>query len=290
MIRDSMFGTRAADVERWSDLVVVVRGLNPGPFTGPGTNTYLVGRSASPVLIDTGQGVDGYPVLLAAALRDEFGAERPREILLTHGHRDHQGGVKQLAERFGACPVSKLPWREKDLAAGIPLVEIEDGARIEVDGAHLRAVHCPGHAPDHLCFYLEEERALFTGDVVLGAGTTIIPLEGGDLRAYMASLERILELELARIYPGHGPRIDAPVERVREYIEHRLERERQIMRALRGGATTVQEVVERVYVDTPRALYPAAAQSVLSHLRKLEIERRAQQRVDAGGEAHWSLS
>lgn len=286
MIRDSM-GLRAPDIERWSPRVVVVRGQNPGPFTGPGTNTYLVGEGPRPILIDTGVGLESYLPVLERALREEFGAEGPDQILVTHAHRDHLGGVPALRQRFGPLRVAKLPWPERD--GELPLEAMEDGDVLEAAGVRLRAVHCPGHASDHLCFLLEEERALFTGDVVLGAGTTVIPLDGGDMGLYLDSLRRILDLGPTTIYPGHGPRIDAPDERVREYIEHRTERERQILQAISAGAGTVREVVERVYLDTPRALHAAAAQSVLSHLRKLESEKRARQRIDAAGEACWSL-
>ena len=282
-----MYGLQAPDVERWSSRVVVVRGLNPGPFTGPGTNTYLVGTGSSPILIDTGSGVDGYVPLLEKALRDEFDAARPSQILLTHAHRDHLGGVHTLLRHFGHVPVSKLPWPARDEA--LRITATREGDSFYTDGVRLRALHCPGHAQDHLCFYLEEEQALFTGDVVLGMGTTVIPLEGGDMAAYLASLRRIRQLPLERIYPGHGPKIDDPLARVDAYIEHRAERERQILDAMRAGAATVREMVERIYRETPRSLHAAAAQSVLSHLRKLEAEKRVRPRVDAGGETHWTL-
>jgi len=148
----------------------------------------------------------------------------------------------------------------------------------------------PGHAQDHLCFYLEEEAALFTGDLILGIGTTVIPLEGGDMGLYLQSLEKLLSLELKRIYPGHGPAIDDPYDKIREYLDHRLEREAQIVEAIKAGARTVEQMVERIYVDTPRVLYPAAGQSVLSHLLKLEAEGRAGRRADASGEEYWALS
>jgi glyoxylase-like metal-dependent hydrolase (beta-lactamase superfamily II) len=106
---------------------------------------------------------------------------------------------------------------------------------------------------------------------------------------YLETLERLLNLKADRICPGHGPAIDDPQAKLREYLEHRLEREREIMEAVRGGARTVEQVVERIYTDTPRALWPAAGMSVLSHLLKLERERRASRAVDASGEEHWAL-
>jgi len=289
MIRDSMFGSSAEDIERWSERVVVVRGLNPGPFTGPGTNTYVVGTGERRFLIDTGQGQPGYVPLLEQALARECGGAQIGEIAITHVHPDHLGGARSVLEHFGARTVHKLPWPGKDERFGIELQPLAAGDRLRAEGATLRAIHCPGHAQDHLCFYLEEERALFTGDVVLGAGTTVIPLDGGDMRLYMQSLEQILELDLARIYPGHGPCIEDPHTRVKAYLAHRRQREAQIVDALGRGLHSVEGIVESLYADTPRALHAAAGQSVLSHLLKLEHEARARRSVEAG-ETRWSPS
>ena len=285
-----MYGTTVPDVERWSDRVVVVRGMNPGPFTGPGTNTCLIGTGPRPLLLDTGSGADGYLPLLEGALRAECGTDAPGDIVLTHVHPDHIGGAADVVARFGPRKVSKKPWPGRDEQFPVELTPLEDGAVIKTDGATLRAVYTPGHAQDHLCFYLEEESALFTGDVILGIGTTVIPLEGGDMGLYLASLEKLLSLDLKRIYPGHGPAIDQPYDKIREYISHRLEREQQILAAIRAGARTVEQMVERIYVDTPRVLYPAAGQSVLSHLLKLEHEKSAGRTTDASGEEFWALS
>ncbi len=285
-----MWGMKVPDIERWSPRVVVVRGQNPGPFTGPGTNTYLVGTGARPLLIDTGSGEPSYLPLLDRALVDEVGTDAPGDVLVTHVHGDHIGGVASVLARYGPRRVSKMPWPGKDERYGLALEPIRAGDVFRSEGATLRAIHTPGHAQDHICFYLEEERALFTGDVVLGAGTTVIPLDGGDMGLYLESLSRMLELELARIYPGHGPFIADPAAKLHEYIAHRRERELQIVAAARSGATTVERMVERIYVDTPRALWPAAGQSVLSHLLKLERERRAVRSRDVDGEEHWALS
>ena len=285
-----MQGMKLPDSERWSPRVVVVRGLNPGPFTGPGTNTYLLGTGAARLLLDTGSGVSGYLELLETALQEICDDARLGEILVTHTHPDHLGGAPDVLERFGERSVSKMPWPERDRHVAVEIVPIGDGDRFETDGVTLRALHTPGHAQDHLCYYLEEERALFTGDVVLGAGTTVIPLDGGDMALYMDTLRRMLDLELERIYPGHGPYISKPKEKIQEYIDHRLEREQQIVAAAASGASTVEQMVERIYTDTPRYLYPAAGQSVLSHLLKLQAERRASRTTDAGGEEHWAIA
>ena len=285
-----MWGMQLPDIERWSPRVVVVRGQNPGPFTGPGTNTYLIGTGRRPLLIDTGSGKPSYLPLLEQALMSEHASNAPGDVLVTHVHADHIGGVASVLARYGKRRVSKLPWPGKDERFGLTLEPIRAGDVFRTDGATLRAIHTPGHAEDHICFYLEEERALFTGDMVLGAGTTVIPLDGGDMGLYLESLARMLELELVRIYPGHGPFIADPAAKLHEYIAHRRDRELQIIAAARAGATTVERMVERIYTDTPRALWPAAGQSVLSHLLKLERERRAVRSRDVDGEEHWALS
>jgi len=285
MSMGTMIGTTLPDIDVWSDRVTVALGQNPGLFTGPGTNTYLVGTGARRILLDTGSGVPAYPDVLARAI-ERAGCDGLQEIVLTHGHIDHLGGVAQLRERFGALRVSKLS--DPEDADGLGFAPLADGGVVRTEGATLRAVHTPGHATDHLCFVLEEEHSLFSGDNVLGIGTTVIPSHGGDLGAYMRSLERMLALAPRRIYPAHGPRIDDGAGKIRDYIAHRGERERQILAALGEGDAPIATIVERVYVDVPQALHAAAAHSVAAHLGKLEREGRAQRR-DARGplEAVW---
>jgi endoribonuclease LACTB2 len=283
VVTDSMIGLKMPDYSRISLRVATVLGQNPNPFTGPGTNTYIVGTSKRPILLDTGQGVAIYADLLETALKELSGSSELEQIVLTHAHIDHLGGVQQVKERFGEMAVSKMPWEGHDSAAGA-ITEIGHDAVVATEGATLRAVFTPGHAPDHLCYVLEEERALFTGDVVLGAGTTVIPDDTGDLGQYMDSLRRLLELDLETIYPAHGPVIRNPKEKIREYIAHRELRERQILAVLADGPLDAMGIVKKIYVDVPEYLHPAAASSVRSHLKKLERESRVVEH-----EKRWSI-
>ena len=266
-----MLGLTLPDVAKWSDRVIVALGQNPGMFTGPGTNTYLVGTGPERILLDTGDGRPEYLPVLARAL-DEAGDVRIQEIVLTHGHPDHIGGAASVLETTGAVAVSKRPWPELDERHAVTIRPLDDGDVVRTEGATLRAIHTPGHAEDHLCFLLEEEGALFSGDNVLGVGTTVIPPFGGDLGDYMRSLDRLLAEEPTAIYPAHGPKIEDGPAKLREYIQHRQERERQVLASLEAGPTSIPEIVKQVYAAYPEAIHAAAASTVTTQLLKLERE------------------
>jgi glyoxylase-like metal-dependent hydrolase (beta-lactamase superfamily II) len=266
-------------------LVGRVLGLNPGMMTGPGTNTYLIGRR-DPILLDTGAGVDDYVPLFGRYL-DERGWSQPSRVVLTHRHRDHLGGVPQLREKYRGLRVAKMIYRDEGLPENVE--NLADGARIEGDGATLVAIHTPGHASDHLCYYLEEEKAVFTGDVVLGGSTTVIPAEDGDLLDYLNSLKRLQRLDVQRIYPAHGPVIEDAQGKLTEYIEHRMLRERQILQALGDGLRTIPTMVEHIYAEVPKNLHAMAGQSVASHLKKLAREGRVREHVERDAPSRWEL-
>jgi len=214
------------------------------------------------------------------ALLDEAGT--PSVVVLTHRHPDHAAG----AERFAAMARAPLAaWSHAGANICGTAAPIADGQRIDADGASLVAVFTPGHAADHLSFLLESERALFTGDHVLGRGTSVIAFPDGNLADYLHSLERARALGATRVYPGHGPVIEDPAPVFDYYIEHRRERERQVIDALAAGDRTVEEIVARVYVAYDRALWGAAGLSVRAHLEKLEHEERATHDGDT-----WRLS
>jgi hydroxyacylglutathione hydrolase len=269
-----------------SDWVGRVLGLNPGMMTGPGTNTYLVG-DRSPVLIDTGAGVPGWMPLLETYMA-ERGWRAPARVLLTHRHKDHLGGVKDLLAQYPGTPVAKMIHKDADLPSGIS--DLRDGQRIEADGVTLVPIHTPGHASDHLCYFVPETKSLFTGDLVLGGSTTVIPDEDGDLAFYMDSLRRILRLDVTTIYPAHGPVIENAKALIKEYIAHRLERERQILAVMGDGKRTIPDMVKVIYAAVPEALHGYAGQSVHSHLKKLKAEKRVKEETVSGAPSSWTLA
>jgi hydroxyacylglutathione hydrolase len=258
------------ETARLTPLVGRVLGLNPGLMTGPGTNTYLVG-ARRPILLDTGAGMAGYVRLLMSFLGDE-GLEDVSRVILTHRHVDHIGGVPDVRRAFPRVPVAKLV--KNDASLPVSMESLADGAVIRGDGVTLHAIYTPGHASDHLCYYLEEERALFSGDLILGGSTTVIPPDDGDLADYLDSLRRVLQMDVQRIYPAHGPVLEPARPVIEGYIAHRLERDTQILQAVSAGAETVADIVARVYREVSPALHPVARLSVLSHLHKLEREGR----------------
>ncbi len=267
-----------------SDLVGRVLGLNPGMMTGPGTNTYLVG-TRDPILIDTGIGVPEYVPLLDRYL-GERGWRAPSRVVLTHRHKDHLGGVADLRTRFPGLPVAKRIHRDEGLPE--PIDDLHDGDVIEGDGVTLVAVSTPGHASDHLCYYMPEEKALFTGDVVLSGSTSVIPAGDGDLLDYMNSLKRLQGLDVRRIYSAHGPVIEDGPGRIAEYIAHRLLRERQILETLGDGVDTIPAMVKKIYAEIPEKLHMMAAQSVESHLKKLAREGRVRETPEKDKPSRWS--
>ena len=251
--------------ERLSPLVTRVLADNPTIMTGPGTNTYLIGTDPV-VVVDVGPADERHLDAVAVA----SAGRRVAAVLCTHHHADHSEGVVAFARRFHA-PVLALPH-----ARG-PAVDrtLRDGDVVEAGGARLRAVFTPGHASDHLCFWFEEEGALFSGDHVMSGSTVVITPPDGSMAAYLDSLRRVLEMRPGRVYPGHGPVMNEGVAVVEEYIRHRQERRDQVAARLAAGDRTVAEIVAAVYTGVPEALHPIARFSVQAHLHQLRDEGEA---------------
>ena len=284
----TMQGLSLPDTDVLSEQVTVALGQNPSVFTGPGTNTYLIGTGPRRLLLDTGEGRESYLPVLESAI-ESAGCQGIQEIVLTHGHRDHLGGVAQIRKRFGPLRVHKLRYPDFDDPHDLEANPLSSGDRIETEGATLCAHHTPGHAPDHLVYVLEEEGSMFSGDNILGVGTTVIPMETGDLRQYMNSLEHMLGLSPKRIYPAHGPVIEDGCEKIREYISHRMARETQVVECLKKKSLTPIEIVRIIYASYPENLYEAATQSITHHLLKLEQENKVTRSSSNPTNASWKL-
>ncbi|UJR31391.1 hypothetical protein I4U23_018885 [Adineta vaga] len=270
-------------IEQLSPLVLRVLGCNPSPMTLQGTNTYLIGNGKNRILLDAGQGVPEYiDGLKNAMTKDNISLQA---ILITHWHPDHIYGIKDVLKLVQQpdLPVYKrklleMPDTTKLQAYGIPenpdtianftfINNNNDQFTMETQGAHLKAIHTPGHTTDHLCYWLEEEQALFAGDTILGQGTT----EFEDLYDYLNSLKLILNLSPKRIYPGHGPVVENPQETIEHYISHRQQRNEQILDALKQSddGLNPEEITKIVYKDLVESLFPAACHNVRNHLQML---------------------
>jgi glyoxylase-like metal-dependent hydrolase (beta-lactamase superfamily II) len=240
-------------------------------MTGEGNWTWLI-RGRVPTLVDAGTGDPRHLAALEAAL----GGAPLAQVIVTHGHVDHASGAPALAAAFPDARFRKMPWPGRDGRWPAAWEPLQDGDRVEAGDTSLVAVHTPGHAPDHLCFWHQESRTVFGGDLAVKGTTVYIPSRlQGDLAAYVASLRRVLRLRPLRLLPAHGAIIEDPESVLRGYIEHRLEREAQVLEALRTGHQDAEAIVARVYRGLKGSLVPLAVESVEAHLVKLEREGRA---------------
>ncbi|KAL5598508.1 hypothetical protein BROUX41_003555 [Berkeleyomyces rouxiae] len=254
------------DFDRLSERCIRINGGNPGKFTLQGTNTYLLGTGRERILVDTGQGLAQWRETLERVLHAENATVR--DVLITHWHRDHTGGTRDLVRLCPRATIFKS-------APGENETNMTDGHEFRVNGATLRAYHTPGHTTDHMCFLLLEEDAMLTGDNVLGHGTSVFE----DLSVYLNSLHRMRALFTGRAYPGHGAVVENGPALIAEYIEHRAKREREVVQKLQSqnktdNAWSAMDLVQAIYTTTPANLQQAACGNVQQILTKLERENK----------------
>ncbi|MET0799558.1 MAG: MBL fold metallo-hydrolase [Actinomycetota bacterium] len=269
--------------------VVRVLAPNPSAYTLEGTNTWVVGGettdlhdagvpappAAPTIVIDPGPEDPAHLDEVARAAGAQVAA-----VLVTHDHPDHAPGAATFAEQVQA------PLYAFRLAGA---EHLRDGQIVSAGDLRVVAVHTPGHTSDHVVFHVPAKGALFAGDAVLGRGTSFIDPPDGDLGQYLRSLGRMQELAARTIYPGHGPVVLDAAEKLREYVEHRAQREQQVVDALSNGARTIEEMVSEIYAAYPPELHELAGRSVLAHLLKLSSEGRAAQR-GRGDDATWEAT
>ncbi|HEY7659172.1 MAG TPA: MBL fold metallo-hydrolase [Actinomycetota bacterium] len=254
--------------------VVRILAPNPGVRELEGTNTWIVGPPPA-LVIDPGPDDAGHLEEVART------AGRVGAIVLTHDHPDHAPGAPRLARLTGAPMHAARPAGDAQ--------RLRDGQGVTTGSTTVVAIGTPGHTPDHLALFERGAGALFTGDAVLGRGTSVIDPPEGDLTAYLRSLRRLRELRPRTIYPGHGPVVLGAVAKIDEYLEHRQMRERQILDALGQESRSIEELVAEIYADYPIEVRELAGRSVLAHLLKLQAEGRADKRMK-DGVPRWSRS
>ncbi|KAL4780400.1 putative metallo-beta-lactamase domain protein [Aspergillus varians] len=279
---------RLADVEQLTPRVLRVLGQNPGKFTLQGTNTYIVGTGSQRLIIDTGQGIPEWATLIDSTLRaSSFGLSH---VFLTHWHGDHTLGIPDLLRLYP--DLADAIYKNRPNKSQHP---IEDGQVFHVEGATVRAVHTPGHSDDHMCFILEEENAMFTGDNILGHGSSAVE----ELATYMATLRKMAAQGCVRGYPAHGIVIDNLPTKISNELAQKVRREAQVLRALstcakeagRMAALTVQELVSAIHGDGLDAEVKAMAIEPFMEevLRKLAEDGKVAFRVKGGVKKWFSI-
>lgn len=244
-----------------------ILGLNPGPMTGPGTNSYLIGDQQL-ALLDPGPRDDTQCDNFMAAI----GKRELKYILVTHTHGDHSPGAQRLQKLTGAelvgLPAPESGNHDREF---LPSKRWQHDDVIETDEYSLRLIHTPGHVSNHICFLLQEEQMLFTGDHILQGTTSVILPPDGDMSHYLASLKSITLLPLRYLAPGHGELMEQPQAEIDKLIAHRLQRERKVLVGVdRLGSSTIEELVLVVYDDVAEHLLPWAKKTLLAHLIKLQ--------------------
>ena len=244
---------------------------NSGPMTGPGTNSYLIGHERI-ALVDPGPAIDSHIEALIETVGD-----RLKWIFVTHTHRDHSPAAKAVATATGAELIGNIIDNDgfQD-PTFINARSVADDECLTTDEFTLRAILTPGHVSNHVCYLVDDDRMLITGDHIMGGSTVVIIPPAGDMAHYIQSLERMLEYELKLLAPGHGALIDAPHAEVKHLIAHRLKRERKVSDALaKVGPCPISNLLPIVYDDVAKSLHKMAEKSLLAHLLKLSTDGRA---------------
>jgi glyoxylase-like metal-dependent hydrolase (beta-lactamase superfamily II) len=275
--------------ERLSPCIERLLAHNPSPFTFRGTGVYLVGDDKSVAVIDPGPNDPDHIKSLLAAI----GTRKVNHILITHTHRDHSPAAAALKEATGAKTYAYGPHarHDGDVEEGgdrdfVPDVTVRDGDAIAGAAYHFRCVFTPGHTSNHMCYALDEEQTLFTGDHVMGWSTTVVAPPDGDMGDYMKSLEKLIARKDHILYPTHGSPIVKPARFLRAYLSHRKMRESQIASAIKRGKNTVPLLVETLYAGLPPGLGRAARLTVEAHL----LHMAKDQRVTALTDGRYELS
>ena len=278
------FDPRHGDVVQVAPGVQRVVARNPSKYTAWGTGTYLVG-DRDVAVIDPGPADDDHVAALLAAI----GRRRVTHLLVTHTHADHSPAAAALRDATGAPTLGYGPHppgadehaEEHGDRAFVPDVELRDGDVIAGAGFEFECLHTPGHLSNHLCFAERTRRCLFTGDHVMGWSTSVISPPAGDLVDYLASLRRLLDRDDEVLYPTHGPPVTEPRQHVQALLDHRLERERQIVELLGSGPHDIPSIVAVLYADVRPELHEPAGRSVHAHL--LALGDRGAVQVDDDG-------
>ena len=258
----------AGKVVELSPLVRRITAGNGSVFTGPGTNTYLVGKEEVTV-IDPGPAMQEHIDVITAA------APNIKQILVTHTHPDHSPGVRLLKENLDIPAYGMLTNSSKNQDQTFsPERILDDGEVFQEEEFSIEVVHTPGHASNHLCFILKEEKLIFTGDHIMNGSTVVIGPPDGNMKQYIQSLEKLKDYDIEKIAPGHGELLENPHEVADWIINHRLEREKKVFQALKEATKgTPDSLVEKVYDDVDSSLFPIAKASLLAHLIKLEEDQ-----------------
>ncbi len=241
-------------------LVTRIVAPNPGPYTGPGTNTWIVDAGPVVVVIDPGPDDDSH----LAALNDRLAQRAVGVVLVTHSHPDHLPLAQRFAEQHRAS-VRRHP-------------DLRDGDIVRAGNLNITALYTPGHSADHLSFLLADDGAVFTGDLILGQGSSMVTYPEGDVAAYLRSLDKLAAIQPRVLFPGHWDPVPDAMAKIAEYRKHRVEREAQVLAEVRRGGGTAADLTRRVYGDLDQKLLVAAEMTMRAHLRKLVDDRVVRER------------